>query len=74
VDALLYAALSNVLTDAKSLLHALDRGYLAYRADSPESAFVAELRRSIAIAEHERKRVCGVPRRRIPEENEQNGH
>ena len=74
MDALLYAALSNVLTDAKSLLHALDRGYLAYKADSPESAFIAELRRSIDIAEERRKRACGVPRRRIPEENGNNGH
>ena len=56
----LYVACSNVLTDAKSLLHALDRGYLLYKADTPESAFVAELRRSIAIAEHERKHAFGI--------------
>ena len=60
MDAILYAALVNVLTDAKGLLHALDRGYLAYKADTPESAFVAELRRSLAIAEHEQKRAFGI--------------
>ena len=50
-DRLVTEALESVLVHSKALLHALDRGYLAYKADSPESAFVAELRKATAIAD-----------------------
>jgi hypothetical protein len=42
---------SDVLMAAKNLLHALDSGFLAYKADVPESAFVRSLREAIARAE-----------------------
>jgi hypothetical protein len=40
----------SVYNAARDLLHALDRGYLAYKADCPESAFVAGLRSALAKA------------------------
>jgi hypothetical protein len=42
---------SEVLSAARNLLYALDKGFLAYTADVPESAFVRSLREAIARAE-----------------------
>ena len=51
-DRLINDALLGVLAHSKNLIYALDNGFLAYKGDVPESAFVAKLRQAIAIAEH----------------------
>lgn len=44
---------------ARDLLMALDRGYLAYKADHPESAFVAALRRALdELDDARRQEAC----------------
>jgi hypothetical protein len=42
---------SELLVHARVLLHALDSGILSYKADVPESAYVAHLREAVARAE-----------------------
>jgi hypothetical protein len=50
-----------LLQAARDLLYALDNGFLAYRADYPESAFVSSLRGAVESATAEKK--AGASRR-----------
>jgi hypothetical protein len=42
---------SDLFIHARALLQAMDSGYLSYKPDVPESAFVAHLREAVARAE-----------------------